>query len=177
MFDGRQSPRASRCISVIFMQGEDADEVLSTIDRSGASAAIEYLQRWDYGNETTDAALTNGYVYEGIPAGSTDRTFEDDGSLYALTYSAPFGHVSLLRRYSAEPEPELVSADPHSRGQIDLQRGFGRVAARAGRGDLPSSTVPVAEPCRRPEAPEGNLCRCDGTEGADRQPWSASHQR
>ena len=109
MLDQKPNPRASRWISVIFMQGEEADEVLGTIDRSGAAAAIEYLRQWDYGDETTDGALTNGYVYEGVPAGSTDRIFENLDSPYALIYSAPFGHVSLLRRYSAEPEPGLVS--------------------------------------------------------------------
>jgi hypothetical protein len=100
---------ASRWISVIFLQGDDADEVLGMLDRTGVAATIEYLQQWDYGDETTDAALINGYVYDRIPAGSTDRTIEDDGSPYALTYSVPFGYVSLLRRYPA-PEPEHTSA-------------------------------------------------------------------
>jgi hypothetical protein len=79
---------ASRWISVTFLQGEDADEVLTMIYRSGAGAAIAHLQSLDYGDETTDAALTNGYVYDRIPAGSTDQTVEDARSPYALTYSA-----------------------------------------------------------------------------------------
>lgn len=108
MFDKHPNPPASRWISVIFLQGDEADEVLGMIDRDGATEAIEYLQQWDYGGETTDAALTNGYVYDRIPAGSTDRTIEDDGSIYALTYSAPFGYVSLLRRHPADCESELV---------------------------------------------------------------------
>jgi hypothetical protein len=110
MFDERLNTPASRWISVIFLQGHDAEEMLRLIDRSGPGAVIEYLQHWDYGDETTDAALTNGYVYDCIPAGSTDRTVEDDGLPYALTYSAPFRYVSLLRRYPAEPEPEPVAA-------------------------------------------------------------------
>jgi hypothetical protein len=110
MFDERLNRPASRWISVIFLQGHDAEEMLRLIDRSGPGAVIEYLQHWDYGDETTDAALTNGYVYDRIPAGSTDRTLEDDGLPYALTYSAPFRYVSLLRRYPAEPEPEPVAA-------------------------------------------------------------------
>jgi len=135
------NPRASRWISVILLQGDEANEVLGTIDRSGTAAAIEYLQQWDYGDETTDAALTNGYVYEGIPAGSTDQTFEDDGSPYALTYSAPFGHVSLLRRYSAEPEPELVAAtralaarSDRARHAADPWAARGRFTNTAGHG-------------------------------------------
>jgi hypothetical protein len=120
MFDERLNIPASRWISVIFLQGDDANEMLRIIDHSGAAAAIEYLQHWDYGDETTDAALTNGYVYDKIPAGSTDRTVEDDGSPYALTYSAPFRYVSLLHRYPAEPEPERVAA---SRGSAPQPAG------------------------------------------------------
>jgi hypothetical protein len=110
MFNERLNPPASRWISVIFLQGEEADEVLRMIKRNGAAAAIDYLQQWDYGDETTDAALTNGYVYDRIPVGSTDRTIEDHRSPYALTYSAPHGYVSLLRRYANEPELEPVTA-------------------------------------------------------------------
>ena len=110
MFDERPNPPASRWISVIFLQGEEADKTLDLIDRSGPTAAIEYLQQWDFGDETTDAALANGYVYDRIPAGSTDRTLESHDSPYALTYSPPFGYVSLLRRYPAESELELVPA-------------------------------------------------------------------
>ena len=101
---------ASRWINVIFLQGDDADEVLGMIDRNGPVRTIEYLKRWDYGDETTDAALANGYVYDSIPAGPTDPTFDDTGSPYALTYSAPHGYVSLLRQYSAEVEVDIAPA-------------------------------------------------------------------
>lgn len=108
MFDQQLNPPESRWISVIFLQGEDADKTLDLIDRSGPTAAIEYLQQWDFGEATTDAALSNGYVYDRIPAGSTDRTVESDGSPYALTYSARFGYVSLLRRHPVESEVDPV---------------------------------------------------------------------
>lgn len=110
MFDERLNAPASRWISVVFLQGDDADAVLAMIDRSGAAATTEYLRGWDSGDETTDAALTNGYVYDRIPAGATARTFEDDGSPYAMTYSAQFRYVSFFRRYLVDPDPEFVSA-------------------------------------------------------------------
>ncbi|TFC15208.1 hypothetical protein E3O19_08750 [Cryobacterium algoritolerans] len=122
MFDKRVNASASRWISVIFLQGEQADTTLDLIDRRGPTAAIEYLQQWDFGDETTDAALTNGYVYERIPAGSTDRTLTNDDSPYALTYSPPFGYVSLLRRYPAESELELASAPRASAKQSPRAR-------------------------------------------------------
>ena len=110
MFYTHQNPPTSRWISVTFLQGDEADEVLAMIDRDGVATAIEYLQQWDFGEETTDAALENGYVYDVTPAGSTDRIIESDGSTYALTYSTTFGYVSLLRRHPADSEAELVPA-------------------------------------------------------------------
>jgi hypothetical protein len=100
----------SRWISVAFFQGEEADAVLEIIDRAGPISAIEYLQQWDFGDETTEAALENGYVYDDIPAGSTDRTTHDNRGRYALTHSAKFGYVSLLRRYDPDLEPALAVA-------------------------------------------------------------------
>ena len=101
--------RTSRWLSVIFLQGEHAEDVLGMIDRSGPNLARQFLQQWDYGEKTTDEALTNGYVYDHVPAGKTDRTLQDDTSPYALTYSTQFRYVSLLRRYSVasqwEPAP------------------------------------------------------------------------
>ncbi|WP_240694614.1 hypothetical protein [Cryobacterium sp. SO1] len=122
MFYTHPNPPASRWISVTFLQGDEADEVLALIDRDGTTAAIEHLRHWDYGEETTGAALENGYVYERIPAGSTDRTIESDGSTYALTYSTTFGYVSLLRRHPADSESELVPASRASAMQTARAR-------------------------------------------------------
>ena len=110
MFYKHPNTPTSRWISVTFLQGDEADELLAMIDNDGATAAIEYLQHWDFGEETTDAALENGYVYDRIPAGSTDRTIEGDGSTYALTYSTTFGYVSLLRRHPVDSESEIGQA-------------------------------------------------------------------
>lgn len=59
----------SRWVSVVFLQGQDADEVLTIIDRDGTDAAIEHLAGFDMGEETTQAAFVNGYVYNTIPTG------------------------------------------------------------------------------------------------------------
>lgn len=89
----------SRWVSVVFLQGQDADEVLTIIDRDGTDAAIEHLAGFDMGEETTQAALVNGYVYDTIPTGALDRT--TTAGVYTLTYNHDHGHVSLLR---AHPE-------------------------------------------------------------------------
>jgi hypothetical protein len=104
--------REYRWISVVFLQGTQADAVIGLIDRTGASAAIDYLQPRDLGDATTNTALENGYVYDRIPAGRTDHIIEHDGSPYALTYSRTYRYVSLLRWHPLESEVVLARPIP-----------------------------------------------------------------
>ena len=114
MFDEGLRTAEPRWISVVFLQGDEADAVIGMIDLRGAIAAMEHLQQWDYGDETVDAALNNGYVYDRIPAGRTDRIIEDDGSPYALTYSTAHRYVSLLRRYPSEADATAAASPSRS---------------------------------------------------------------
>lgn len=99
-----------RWISVVFLDGEEADQVLDLIQRDGTTAGIEHLRQWDYGEETTQAALENGYVYDTPPVGNLDRsTVEGD---YALTYNPFLSHVSLLRVHDAPADPALTEPAP-----------------------------------------------------------------
>lgn len=100
---------AGRWISVVFLQGDDADHVLTLIYEQGTDAAIEYLAGYDFGDETVEAALANGYVYDEPPTGDHDRTATRD--VYTLTYSPALGHVSLLRQYDALPDPVLLGLE------------------------------------------------------------------
>lgn len=99
-----QASQLSRWVSVVFLQGQDADEVLAIIDRHGTGAAIEHLAGFDMGEETTQAALVNGYVYDTIPTGALDHT--TTAGVYALTYNHDHGHVSLLRAHPETREPD-----------------------------------------------------------------------
>ncbi len=102
--DAAQAPHseaAPRWISVVFLEGSEADEVLDLIRREGADAAIEHLAGFDFGEETTQTALENGYVYDTPPTGKLDRTATS--AVYTLTYNPFMGHVSLLREYDIEP--------------------------------------------------------------------------
>ena len=94
----------SRWVSVVFLQGQDADEVLTIIDRDGTDAAIEHLAGFDMGEETTQAAFVNGYVYDTIPTGPFDHTTTT--GVYTLTYNHDHGHVSLLRAHPETRERE-----------------------------------------------------------------------
>lgn len=101
--------RGQRWISVVFLQGDEADRALEIIDRDGTDAAIEHLAGYDYGTETVDAALENGYVYDTLPIGATDRVATRD--VYTLTYNHSLGHVGLLREFDALPDPALLGID------------------------------------------------------------------
>lgn len=112
--DAEQAPHAEaapRWISVVFLEGSEAGEVLDLIRREGAEAAIEHLAGFDFGEETTQAALENGYVYDAPPTGKLDRTATSE--VYSLIYNPFMGHVSLLREYDAPPvltDVELMAA-------------------------------------------------------------------
>lgn len=101
--------RPGRWISVVFLQGDEADGALRLIDRDGTDAAIEHLAGYDWGEETVDAALENGYVYDTVPTGATDRVATRD--VYTLTYNHSLGHVGLLREFDALPDPALLGID------------------------------------------------------------------
>ena len=94
----------ARRVGIVFLQGQDADEVLAIIDRDGTDAAIEHLAGFDMGEETTQAALINGYVYDTIPTGPLDHT--TTAGVYTLTYNHDHGHVSLLRAHPETRERE-----------------------------------------------------------------------
>lgn len=111
--------QSSRWVSVVFLQGQDADEALTIIDRHGTNTAIEHLAGFDMGEETTQAALINGYVYDEPPTGPLDRVVEEGG--YALTYNHDHGHVSLLRTHpeaqDLETPPAITRTAPPSRAR------------------------------------------------------------
>jgi hypothetical protein len=47
---------------VVFLQGEEADRPFRILGELGHVDAVDFLAQWDYGDETTQAALENGYV-------------------------------------------------------------------------------------------------------------------
>lgn len=122
-----------RWVSVVFLQGDEADKVLDIIDHDGADAAIEHLAGYDFGDETTQAALENGYVYDQPPTGALDRTATSD--VYTLTYSPFLGHVSLLRTHDAVPDPALLNIDTTAPTSAPARRTVARAPVRAARSE------------------------------------------
>jgi hypothetical protein len=93
-------------VSIVFMQGEDADWVLNHMlrfDRKvtyrGATdktveRAFEHLKQWDFGEESEHDPS------EGISWGTSDTTFEEGE--YVIAYNSRLGYVSLNRRVRAK---------------------------------------------------------------------------
>lgn len=121
----QQGP-TQRWVSVVFLHGQEADEVLDVIDAHGPDAAIEHLSGWDYGQETTDVAMEHGHVYDQPPAGVADQV--TDSNQYRMVHNHRLGLVGLYRLHSIAPADELPT---HPAG------GLVHGHAAAGRGASP----------------------------------------
>lgn len=99
------SQTVSRWINVVFMQGQEADEVLDIIDADGVLAGLNHLKSWDFGDETTSAAMENGYVYDAPPSGPLEHELRDGD--YHLAYSHAFAHVALYRIHTVDTVDQL----------------------------------------------------------------------
>jgi len=122
-------------VGVVFLDGQEADEVLDLVEREGPEAAVVELAGFDYGQETIDAALANGRVYDEVPEGLLDRVSHEAG--YALVTNPSFGHVALYRTH-----PDPAGQTPGKRS--GLSRPSQGVT---GAGEFGRSTGPV-EPRR-----------------------------
>lgn len=85
-----------RYVTVVFLQGEEADQVLDRIETDGITASIEHLQGWDFGEESTQTALAHDHVFDTVPTGALDWTAEYGD--YVLVANRHLGQVSLLRK-------------------------------------------------------------------------------
>lgn len=111
---------AARWVTVVFLQGEEADRPLRILGELGHVDAVDYLAQWDYGDETTDAAMENGYVYDEPGAGTNDQVMASGD--YALVVNPHLRYVSLLRRHT-KPEPtaeQVETPAPPAQGGPEL---------------------------------------------------------
>ena len=110
---------AEQWITVVFLQGEDAERPLRILGELGDVDAVDYLAQWDYGDETTQAALENGYVYDEPGAGTNDQVLTSGD--YALVINPHLGYISLLRRTEPAPDAgEVETPAPPTRGGPEL---------------------------------------------------------
>lgn len=102
----RQAEEApSRWVSITFQDGDDADRALLILAELGHVDAIDYLAQWDYGDETTQDALANGYAYDEVPAFHHDQVLTSGD--YAMVVNPGLRHVSLLRKFQPDPGDAL----------------------------------------------------------------------
>lgn len=104
-----QEQDTGRLINVVFLQGSEADWLLDLIGQGGADAVIQELASFDYGDETVEAALENGYVYDAAPQGLLDRVTILDA--YTLVYNQDHRHLGLYRHADALPSPVLLGIE------------------------------------------------------------------
>jgi hypothetical protein len=97
--------------SMVFLQGDEAAEVLPILEHEGELAAIEFLSQWDFGRESEHRPPP-------APWGSADRLCRSGP--YLLTYNLRLGSVGLCRVADATPTPgpgprwsaEVVTLNP-----------------------------------------------------------------
>ena len=128
-------------ITVVFLQGQDADDVLDIIEARGVDAAVEHLARWDYGQETDSTAIANQDIHDVIPVGVLDKTAES--GQYTLTFNPFMGHVALHRHLNTDADGETISA-PEPQPELPSRRRSTRA-------------ITSYEPMRRPasDSPQG----------------------
>lgn len=102
-------PPSHRYVNIVFLQGEEADRIIDTITQRGPDPAFEELAGYDFGDETVEAALENGYVYDEPPTGQLDRVASRD--VYTMVYNPFMGHVGLYREHDALPDPVLLGIE------------------------------------------------------------------
>lgn len=124
-----QDRLVERWVGIVFRQGQEADKVLDLIDAKGAEAGIEHLSQWDYGAETTDAAMEGVDVHDSAPAYGGDRQAETGD--YAMTYNPQAGHVALYRRHMIRAEDAL---DPPAESHVPARRSAPARETTARRG-------------------------------------------
>lgn len=135
-----------RWVSVVFLQGGEADPVMEIIDRQGTDAAIAHLAGWDQGDDTISDAMENGYVYDTAPQSAADRLATSDD--YALTYSPDLNYVGLSRRIEA-PDPDApasgTATPPVTEPEPRRGRHRGPARSEASSWFLPDAIADVAE--------------------------------
>ncbi|MFD2796375.1 hypothetical protein ACFS27_22635 [Promicromonospora vindobonensis] len=93
----------ARYFEIVFMQDSEGYDLCDMITAHGVDVAIEHLAQWDYGDETVNAAISNGDVQEDVVTFHGDRTAVSGP--YTLVYNLSLGHASLLKEFAAVDRP------------------------------------------------------------------------
>lgn len=95
----------SKYLEVVFMQGDDAFELFDLLDSHGWDALIDRLTDWDYWQKTEDAAVINGFIYDGLHPYRCDQLFSRGE--YTAIVNWPYNYVALYRELPADWQPTI----------------------------------------------------------------------
>lgn len=84
---------------IVFMQGQEADEVMDILNNDGEDAAMDYLKQWHYPGEHDGR--------NDIGAGTQDKIFKKDG--YIMNWNPYLPYIGLV--YDTQYEVEPVQED------------------------------------------------------------------
>lgn len=91
-------------LTIVFLQGEEADEPFRILDEEGLEAATEYLAQWDYGSEIDAAALVMGDTYPAISDIIGTADYVDQCGDYWVTHNPGRLYISLIRTIDTAEE-------------------------------------------------------------------------
>ena len=101
----RVVPDAAKYVEIMFAQGDDASELFDLLDSHGWDALIDRLSDWDYGQETEDAAVVNGDIYDGLPKYRGEQRVSRGE--YNVIADWPYNYVALYRELPADWQPTI----------------------------------------------------------------------
>ena len=74
--------------NIVFLQGDDAGEILDILDVFGESSAMEHLQQYDYGESQIESR-------DDFPWGSRDMIYREGN--YVMSYNIGLGYIGLIK--------------------------------------------------------------------------------
>jgi len=78
--------------TIVYLQGDEAEEPLKILDEDGSDAAIEYLSQWDDGSYDNQR--------DKLSAGTSDHKITKGD--YILSYNNSIGYISLDKMIKVE---------------------------------------------------------------------------
>ena len=102
---GHDTHDAAKYVEVMFAQGDDASELFDLLDAYGWDALIDRLTDWDYGQETEDAAVVNGDIYDGLPKYRGEQRVVSGE--YTVIADWPYNYIALYRELPANWQPTI----------------------------------------------------------------------
>ena len=75
--------------NIIFLQGEEANEVINILEKQGEQKAFDYLQQWNYGESPIETNNNQDFT----PWGTNDRLYKIDN--YVMSYNLGIPYIGL----------------------------------------------------------------------------------